>query len=139
MDFPFETIAHSSADTKAVARAFAEAIKGGGVVALIGPLGAGKTTFVQGLAQAIGIKERVLSPSFVLHRRHGRLHHIDLYRLEMRQSYTALGLTDILKDSKAIVVIEWAEKLASFPPDTIVCRFSILNGDERRIHIDKAG
>lgn len=137
MDLPFETITHSSADTKAVARELADRVKGGGAVALIGPLGAGKTTFVQGLAQAMGVEGRVLSPSFVLHRQHGRLHHIDLYRLEDHQFITELGLAELLQDSTSIVVIEWAEKLASFPPGTIVCRFSIISDHERRIHIEQ--
>lgn len=137
MDLPFETITYSPAETQAVAASLVDRVRQGGVIALLGPLGAGKTTFVQGLAEGFGIDERILSPSFVLHRQHGRLHHIDLYRLEDQQPLSELGLMDILEDSTSIVVIEWAEKLENLLPGTIVCRFSIVSDHERRISIEQ--
>ena len=80
------------AETKVFASQIAELIKTGGVLALHGELGAGKTTFVQGLAEALGVTDKVLSPTFVLMRQYQltntnqQLFHIDLYRLDQAQS-----------------------------------------------------
>ena len=67
-----EVFTSSAEETKELAAEIASALKGGDVVALYGDLGSGKTTFVQGLAKALGVKERVLSPSYVLMRSHQR-------------------------------------------------------------------
>lgn len=82
------------------------------VIGLVGPLGAGKTTFVQSFCRALGVK-RVKSPSFIIaHRyRHGRttIHHFDLYRLHSAAQLEVLGLTEIL-EAKGLVLIEWVDK-----------------------------
>lgn len=74
-------------ETKEFGKKFGASLKGGEVLALSGDLGAGKTTFVQGLAEGLGIDERIMSPTFLLMREHGikfggKLYHVDLYRLE---------------------------------------------------------
>lgn len=95
------------------------------ILALTGELGAGKTTFIQGLAKALGIREKVQSPTFVLmkwyrlprphpHFRH--LIHIDAYRIESLAEARHLGLKNIFKDRDAVVVVEWAERIRKLVP-----------------------
>ncbi len=114
------------------------------VLALVGDLGAGKTTFTQGLAKALGAKTEALSPTFVLMRKHKleakhyrALYHIDAYRLGSEKEALALGLRDILKDAHNIVVIEWADRIKkAIPKDAIWIKLShAKNGEERNIKI----
>ncbi len=110
-------------------------------MALSGNLGSGKTTFVQGLARGLGIKQRIISPTFILMRQYegvgghgGKFYHIDLYRLEdnIEQELRNLGIEEILGKAENIVAIEWAEKVKEILPDnTIWISFENL-GDERR-------
>ncbi len=113
----------------------------GGVVALIGDLGSGKTTFTQGFARALGIHEKIASPTFTLIRQHQipnserTLYHLDLYRLESVNP-TELGLTDLFQQREDIVLIEWAEKLGNqLPKDALVINFKHLSADRREIEI----
>lgn len=116
-------ISHSEKETKQFAQNLAQEIKFG-IVALSGELGAGKTTFVQGFAKGLGIKEKIISPTFVLIRQHQipntnkTLYHIDLYRLENKKDFKQLGLKDLLNNLNHLVVIEWAEKVKGFLPKT---------------------
>jgi tRNA threonylcarbamoyladenosine biosynthesis protein TsaE len=113
-------------------------LSGGEVILLSGPLGAGKTMLVKGIAGALGIdEEEVTSPSFTLVNPHqGRLllYHIDLYRLDEGASAAhAVDLDEILTDEDAVVVIEWAERLGHYPLPDAVWRISISgDGDEVR-------
>jgi len=125
-----EIVAKNMKETQKVAALFAkEAAKTSRgfalVVALEGELGSGKTTFVQGFAEALGIKEKVLSPTFVLMKiynlRIRKLNikhfvHIDCYRLDSPKDLLHLGFRDILKDKDAIIIIEWAEKIRHILP-----------------------
>ncbi len=89
---------------------------------LEGELGSGKTTFVQGFAQGLGVKGKITSPTFVLIRQYRIpnnffvLYHIDLYRIEKLKE---LGLKEILSNKKNIILIEWAEKLKKLPKGAI--------------------
>jgi tRNA threonylcarbamoyladenosine biosynthesis protein TsaE len=114
--------------------------KNGGVIALIGDLGAGKTTFAQGFAKALGVKDKVISPTFVLVRQHPlpdserTLFHIDLYRLEGKINPQELGLKELFDDPNNLVLIEWAEKIADFlPKQTLTIKFEKISDDKRRI------
>ncbi len=69
----------------------------------------GKTTFTKSLARAMGIKDTVLSPTFILHEEYDQLDHIDLWRIEDPQELVALGLDKMIA-AKRVIVIEWAEK-----------------------------
>ena len=115
-----------------------EALSGGEIILLDGPLGAGKTVLVKGVAHAFGLKEEdVTSPSFTLVNPHqGRLllYHIDLYRLEAGASAAyAVDLDEILTDESAVVIIEWAERLGRYPLPAGVWRVSISgDGDSPR-------
>lgn len=101
----------------------------GRVLALTGELGSGKTTFVQGLAEGLGIKQRIISPTFILVRKYKLLftnydlrftnfYHIDLYRLEknIENEVRNLGVEEIWESGENIIVIEWAEKIKSMIP-----------------------
>src|SRR3984893_14084209 len=115
-----------------------EQLSGGEILLLNGPLGAGKTVLVKGIAHALGLdEEEVTSPSFTLVNPHqGRflLYHIDLYRLDEGASAAhAVDLDEILTDESAVVIIEWAERLGHYPLPQNVWRISIAgDGDERR-------
>jgi tRNA threonylcarbamoyladenosine biosynthesis protein TsaE len=121
-------------------------LSGGDILLLDGPLGAGKTVLVKGIAQALGLDEEdVTSPSFTLVNLHqGRLllYHIDLYRLDEGASAAhAVDLDEILSDENAVVIIEWAERLGRYPLPASVWRIFISgDGDEaRKVSISTAG
>jgi len=140
-----ETISKSPEQTKEIARDLAKRLKKGGIICLFGDLGAGKTVFTQGLAQGLKIKNRILSPSFVLEREYDlgegrKFYHIDLYRIDVFQDARGLGLEEILCNKNNIVAIEWAEKIKNFLPKKRINVFiSIVNEKERRIRIEKSG
>jgi tRNA threonylcarbamoyladenosine biosynthesis protein TsaE len=109
----------SAAETQALAARLAAELPPGSVLALHGDLGAGKTTFVQGLARGLGIQESVTSPTFailVLHRGAGKtLVHVDAYRLEGARSLEDLMIDDFLV-APWWVAIEWPQKVADWLP-----------------------
>jgi tRNA threonylcarbamoyladenosine biosynthesis protein TsaE len=127
----------SEEETIALARAFAAGLRPGAVVLLLGDLGAGKTTFVRGLALGLGLDaEAVSSPTFTLiqdYRGHPSLYHVDLYRLQGAE-IDDLGLEE-LSTGDAIVAIEWAEKLPEPPTGAIEVRFVDLGEDVREITV----
>ncbi|HEX5708422.1 MAG TPA: tRNA (adenosine(37)-N6)-threonylcarbamoyltransferase complex ATPase subunit type 1 TsaE [Pyrinomonadaceae bacterium] len=122
------------------------ALAGGEILLLDGPLGAGKTVFVKGVAHALGIDtEEVTSPSFTLVNRYdeGRLilYHIDLYRLaEGATAAHAVDLDELLSDETAVVVVEWAERMRGYPLPTTTWRVRIEGDgeDPRRITVARA-
>lgn len=126
---------HSVEETWAVARGFAKTLKPGDVVCLEGDLGAGKTTFTQGLAAALGVPGRVNSPTFCIvqeHRGAVLLVHMDLYRLHGEDDVIAIGWEDYLAEG-AILVVEWPERAGSLVPNTAKrVVFRHLDGEENR-------
>lgn len=130
-------LSNSEQETKLIAQKLAKETKGH-IFALTGELGAGKTIFVQGFAKGLGIKEKIISPTFVLIRQHKIpgttkvLYHIDLYRLENTTNLKELGLEEIWSNPGNYVLIEWAEKIKELPKNAI--RISIQKqGDNRLI------
>jgi len=115
------------------------------IIALTGELGSGKTIFVQGLAKGLGIKERILSPTFVMIREYQvhsakciahKFFHVDLYRVENEKDIESLGLAEIWSDPKNLVAIEWAEKIKKIlPGKRIDIHLGYLKEDKRRINI----
>ena len=110
-----------------------------GVIALEGPLGAGKTAFTKELAKLLGIKDEIISPTFVLHRKYGALNHIDCWRMESGGELEQLGFEKML-DSDSLIVIEWAdqvrETILKYKDRTKIVWIKIDYGDkknERRI------
>jgi len=115
------------------------------IIALTGELGSGKTTFVQGLAKGLGIKGRILSPTFIMIREYTvhrtknkeqRFYHIDLYRIEDEKDIEGLGLEEIWNNHQNIVAIEWAEKIKNIlPKKRIDIYFKYLKNDKREIKV----
>ena len=140
-----EYVSHNERETFDLGVRIGAQLSGGEILLLSGPLGAGKTMLVKGIAHALDIDEAdVTSPSFTLvNPHHGRflLYHIDLYRLDEGASAAhAVDLDEILTDESAVVIIEWAERMGRYPLPDNVWRISIAgDGDEaRRISIAAA-
>lgn len=123
--------------TRAVARRLAGELRVGDLILLLGDLGAGKTAFVQGLAQALGIADRVTSPTFaLLHTFEGQvvLHHLDVYRLAGPAEAGDLDLPELAETG--VTVIEWGDRLAAvLPDDRLDLRIEFGEGDDDRILI----
>jgi tRNA threonylcarbamoyladenosine biosynthesis protein TsaE len=126
-------------DTYQVGRSVGARLAGGEVLLLSGALGAGKTVFVKGVADALGLDaEEVTSPSFTLVNRYdgGRLtlYHIDLYRLdEGAAAAHAVDLDELLSDERAVIAVEWAERMGRYPLPPSVWRVHLEgDGDEAR-------
>lgn len=108
----FVRISHSADETRTLASRLAALLTPGDLICLYGELGAGKTTFIQGLASGLGVSDPVTSPSFTLiheHRGDVPLYHLDLYRLRQEELVEA-GIEEALR-SDAVVAVEWAERL----------------------------
>lgn len=151
MDFPREFVTHSPKETAEVAGTLAAELtaeKGMGgelphVICLYGPLGAGKTTFVQGFARGLGITGRLLSPTFIIVRRYGLggpgfLYHIDLYRLHGIAQISDLGFSEMVGDPDSFVLIEWAERLGDrLPRRRLDVRLEETDDGGRKILVEK--
>lgn len=129
----------SPEETRAFGRAVGESLSAGDFLALSGPLGAGKTTFVKGVAEALGIDaSAVASPTFVLLRVHrGRipLYHLDAYRLRSPAELREVGLPDLVEGDGA-VLLEWAERVREAVPDGAAwVEFRNLGENVREIRI----
>lgn len=130
---------NSSEETKKLAQDFAKKLKGGETIALFGDLGSGKTTFVQGLAKGLEVKEGVTSPTFIILNLHKakkglELAHFDLYRLNNEAELEGIGATDYLGKKNIISVIEWPEKARRLlPKDTIWINFEHVDKNKRKI------
>ena len=132
-----EAVSRSPEETIAMARDLARAkLKAGDVVLLEGELGAGKTQFVKGIAEACGVSTMVHSPTFALmHRYRGEpdLIHIDLYRESAAGALEDLGLDD---ETECVIVVEWPRGLAAdFWPDAPRVRFDHVDEETRRIEL----
>lgn len=135
----------STKETKEIAKLFLQSVtkssKGGPLIlALEGELGSGKTTFTQGLARALGIREKVLSPTFVLlksyrlpaGKKFKHLIHIDCYRLDSSKDLLRLGFRELFKDRDAIILVEWADRVTKIiPTDAIWIKFKHSYFQER--------
>lgn|SRR3989338_5118697 len=115
----------SLVETQTIANEILKKMSGGEVLGLIGDLGAGKTTFVQFLAQALGVKEKVNSPTFALMKVYQTtnakiktLVHADAYRLNQADELKNIGLAEYFNQPDCIVVIEWADKVKDLLPSS---------------------
>jgi tRNA threonylcarbamoyladenosine biosynthesis protein TsaE len=109
----------SPATTRALGARLGAAARAGDVIALVGPLGAGKTELARGIARGLGVQEPVASPTFILVAEHPvrlPLFHVDCYRLAGGEDALAAGILDE-RAVEGVTVIEWAERLgAALPP-----------------------
>lgn len=124
----------SAAATERLGTALAAALAAGDVLVLTGPLGAGKTRLVAGLARGLGATSRVRSPSFTLlneYRGALPLHHLDLYRLEGAEA-DGLGLEELVEDG--VLAAEWGERLPGWlRADALTIAFEVLGEEERAL------
>ncbi|MBI2028289.1 MAG: tRNA (adenosine(37)-N6)-threonylcarbamoyltransferase complex ATPase subunit type 1 TsaE [Candidatus Levybacteria bacterium] len=144
-------ITKSSEETRELGKELAKSIQkaprrrlGALILALYGELGSGKTTFVQGMAKGLGIERRIISPTFVIIRSYKvdikHFYHIDLYRIDGKESIKDLGIEEIINNPENIVAIEWAEKMISFlPKSRIDIKFFYENISKRKIEISSVG
>jgi len=142
---PGELISSTAEETFNYGWQLGNQLRGGEVLLLSGPLGAGKTIFVKGLAAALEIDpQEVTSPTFTLVNPYAgslTLYHIDLYRLDDGPAAAhAVDLEDLLSDEKAVIVIEWAERLGPYPLPADVLNITILGEgeDSRRVTITRS-
>ena len=145
-----EIITKSAEETKKIAANLAEEIKKqplakkhAFIIALEGNLGSGKTTFIQGLVARLGIKESVLSPTFLIlkqfpisFKNYKNFYHIDAYRLKNSEELSELGFKDLLNNPENLIVIEWADKVKKMlPKDVLQIKFKNLGKNKRKIII----
>ena len=113
------------------------------ILGLEGDLGGGKTTFLQGLSKGLGIKEKILSPTFIIIRKFPipfskfkNFYHIDCYRIQKKKEVFNLHFKEIISNPENIVTIEWVDKIKKFLPKKIlILKFEFLNKNQRRITI----
>jgi tRNA threonylcarbamoyladenosine biosynthesis protein TsaE len=134
---PIRVTARGIAATWRVARRVVARLPQGGVVALQGELGAGKTAFVQGMARALGIARPVTSPTFTLVGEYPAagmlLVHMDLYRLRSPDDLLAIGFPEYL-ERKALVAVEWPERAGDLlPPHAVWVRISLTPDAHTRL------
>lgn len=108
---------HTLAATNAFAKSIAKTTEPGTIFALTGELGAGKTTFVQSLGRALGVRRRIQSPTFgllsIYKTRNGTLIHVDCYRLKSLKEFSTIGFEELMEQPNTIAAIEWANKIKS--------------------------
>jgi tRNA threonylcarbamoyladenosine biosynthesis protein TsaE len=126
-------------ETRSIAAALAAAAQPGDRIALLGPLGAGKTQFAKGFAAGLGVREVVNSPSFTLMAEYdGRLHlfHQDLYRLSGAEEAIGGGLVDE-RQQEGVTLSEWAERLPEeIDPGRLTVRIDVVGDEERQITLE---
>ena len=111
---------NSPAETQALAAKLGQRLRVGDFIALCGPLGAGKTCFVQGLGTGLEVSGRITSPTFIIMRHHPGpvpLCHADAYRISTAQELEEAGLTEMAEQS--VLALEWAEKVSEIWPDEL--------------------
>jgi len=135
------TVSRSAEETASLGRTFARDLRPGNVVALTGTLGSGKTLFVAGVCEGLGVTARVTSPTFTIINEYpapfGMVAHVDLYRTAGHAEIAALGLEEYF-NSRCVCLIEWAERAEEFLPASCV-RVTMSHGgrdSEREILID---
>lgn len=146
----YEYLTSSPAQTKKMGELLAKEflkekqLKSAVVLGLKGELGGGKTTFLQGFAKGIGVKEKVLSPTFIIARksqirnpRFKNFYHVDCYRTQKPEEILDLGFKEIFQNPENIVVIEWADRIKRIlPKATIWINFNFVDNRKRIIVIE---
>ncbi len=143
---------HSLEETKAFAQEFVESLApwthAATVVGLYGNLGAGKTSFTQGVAAALGILDTINSPTFVIEKIYEipsnvelltsnfhHLIHIDAYRLEKSEEMLRLGWAEIISNPLNLILVEWPERIVDIMPEHIQVKFEHVTENERTAEI----
>lgn len=136
-------ITRSKRETIKLGKKIARRLKGGEVLVLIGNLGVGKTVLAQGLAQGLGVKHHINSPTFVLMKVYKiknqkikikNLIHVDAYRLNSGQNLLDIGLQDWLGKENSVILIEWADRVKDIWPKKIIkIKLQIKSSHQRLI------
>lgn len=139
-------ISHSEIETKEIAKDFTLTLRSGDVVTLTGELGAGKTAFTKGIAEALGVKKEIVSPTFAIMNVYEvnfksikQLVHIDTYRLKSAEELREIGADEYISVDDTVTIIEWPEIASALLPKKIIS-VEILHGDkhnERKITINQ--
>lgn len=133
------TITHSPEETIEFAKSIGSQLKGGDVVAYVGGLGAGKTTFTRGLAMGMGLEDNVTSPTFALvneYRGRINLYHFDMYRILSSDDIETTGFYDYMNDDN-VLAIEWSENITDvLPENTIYITIKRIDEQTREIEIN---
>ena len=132
-------ITHNQEETKEVGHKLAALLPNGSVTLLKGDLGAGKTTLVRGVAEALGITEKITSPTFNIMKLYLKgtkvLVHIDAYRLEDRNE--DIGLDEYIGTERGLTFIEWPDYIANLiPSDAVTINIKNIGNDDREISIE---
>ena len=147
-----EFISNSAAETKKFAGEFAKKLKPGDILALYGNLGAGKTTFIQGLVASLGYRGKVFSPTFIFVRPYKIsepgtasrdqekkiriFYHIDLYRIEEPADLKTIGIEEFLNENDSVSAIEWPERIENgLPERTVKIKIESIDENTRRLII----
>lgn len=127
-------VTESAEQTMAFAKEYAKSLKKGDVILLCGEMGAGKTVFVKGLAQGLGIADEITSPTYAyMNDYDGKLYHYDCYRLKDGAQAEALGLCDYFY-ADGICVIEWPQNIEDVLPENCkTVEIRKLDGNKREI------
>ena len=133
-------VSHTPQETLELGRKIGAKCKSGTVISLRGSLGAGKTVIAKGVAEALGIKDAIVSPTFTLIQEyqgsHLRMYHMDLYRLSGTDEFEMIGGEEMLY-GKSVVLIEWSEKIEEMLPDgTIFVTLDIQPNQDRVITVE---
>lgn len=139
-------IARNLKETQKIAQNLAKEIlknKTGIVIGLEGELGSGKTAFLQGFAKGLAVKEKILSPTFVIYKKFKiqnpkiqNFYHFDCYRIQKPEEIFDLGFKEIISNPQNIVAIEWAVRIKKIMPKTAIwIKFKLLGETSRRIDI----
>lgn len=130
---------NSVGDTLELGRRLGKACKPGTVISLRGSLGAGKTVIAKGVAQALGIAEAIVSPTFTLVQEYEGsmpMYHMDLYRISGAEEFEMIGGEEMLY-SDGVALVEWSEKIESMlPDDTVFIELEILPDQTRTIVVE---
>lgn len=150
-----EIITSSPSQTQKAGRVLARKILGeppkkrAAVLGLAGNLGGGKTTFLQGFARGLGVREKITSPTFVIAKRFKigsaaeesgfkNFYHLDCYRVKKAKELSGLGFKEIISDPRNIVALEWADRVKkSLPRETLWVKFVFKNKTRRKIIINE--
>ena len=135
-------VLEGAAATARAGEALAALVRGGDAVALVGDLGAGKTTLVAGLVRALG-GGAAASPTFALvhEYRGGRLvvWHVDLYRIEREAELVELGLDELWGDPRGVCLVEWADRFGVMPPDHLRLELAHAGLEQRTLAASGTG
>jgi len=142
-----EYITSSLTETKNLAKEIAQNIlkkgvqKSAFVIGLKGELGSGKTSFVQGFAKGLGIKEKILSPTFVIYKKFKiknskYFYHFDCYRIQKAEDILDLDFKEIISNPENIILVEWADKIKKImPKNTLWINFKFIDENTRHLSL----